>query len=156
MQRSKLQILVVVAGMALGSVAAAHGHGTVYQVLEDTPTVAAEFAYADGKPMQYSAVLVFGPDDDEVEHQNGRTDRLGRFAFCPDRSGTWRVEVSDGMGHKVVAEVDVQMDSGTAAAVGHQGLGGSVAAKTVAGLSLLANVALLAHLWQRRRREGNP
>ena len=56
--------------------------------------------------MSYAQTMIFSPQDQKTEYQNGRTDRKGRFAFYPDIVGKWRIEVSDGMGHKVQAEVN--------------------------------------------------
>jgi nickel transport protein len=82
-------------------------HGTGYRMLLEEETVRAEFYYSGGEPMAYAEILVFGPKDDAVEFQNGRTDRMGRFAFLPDRSGEWRMLVNDGRGHAVRAVVTI-------------------------------------------------
>ncbi len=81
-------------------------HGTGYKIIESSKAVVIEFYYSGGEPMSYAQVLVFSPQDQKTEYQNGRTDRKGRFAFYPDISGNWRIEISDGMGHKVQAEVN--------------------------------------------------
>src|SRR6056297_1589987 len=85
----------------------AAAHGTGYRVIEGAPVIAAEFFYSDKEPMRYAEVLVFSPENSEVEYQNGRTDQNGRFAFYPEMPGKWRITVNDGMGHAVRAEISV-------------------------------------------------
>lgn len=83
----------------------AWAHGVGYAV-DSSKTACVRIFYDDGKPMSYAKVKVFGPDDGTIEHQNGRTDKHGRFAFVPDAPGKWRVEAGDGMGHAIDAQVD--------------------------------------------------
>jgi nickel transport protein len=77
----------------------ARAHGTDYSLVEGEALTAVAFNYSDGEPMAYAEVLVFSPQDPKVEHQNGRTDKHGKFAFCPDMPGAWRISANDGMGH---------------------------------------------------------
>ncbi len=140
-------VLTLLAGFAAFCPTAGYAHGTVYQVLDTAATITAEFGYTDGQPMPFAEVLIFSPQDTEVEHQNGRTDRHGRFAFRPDVPGTWRVKVDDGTGHRVDARIEVAADLTTATPLDrHAHHHGSVWLKTVAGLSLLANLFLFAML----------
>jgi len=149
-------VVALVVGVGVLVPAAAVAHGTTYDLLDSAATVTARFGYDDGEPMMYAEVMVFRPGDDEIEYQNGRTDRLGHFAFSPDTAGAWRVEVSDGMGHKVTGDIRVDADLSGATAVSGQGRGpASKGLGVVAGLSLLANVALLS-LLHRRRSQGPP
>ena len=53
----------------------AFGHGTDYRLIGKGTLVATEFFYSDKTPMRYAEVMVFSPQDMEVEDQNGRTDR---------------------------------------------------------------------------------
>lgn len=89
------------------SVISAHAHGTDCRIIEDAEAVTFEFFYDDKEPMQYSEVLVFSPNDDRIEYQNGRTDSKGRFSFFPEAAGRWRIEVNDGMGHLAKGTVDI-------------------------------------------------
>lgn len=82
-------------------------HGVVYEVKEDK-TIIIKVAYDDGEPMNYAEIKIFSPDNKNIEHQNGRTDKNGCFAFLPDEIGEWKVVVNDGMGHGVVTEVKVE------------------------------------------------
>jgi len=86
-------------------------HGTAYRVIGDATVVTVEFYYSDKEPMRYAEVLVYSPKDAKIEFQNGRTDRNGRFCFCPDATGTWRMEVKDGTGHNVKSRVEVIKNS---------------------------------------------
>jgi nickel transport protein len=136
----------------------ADAHGTAYRVLENAKAVTAEFYYDDRQPMQYAEVLVFSPLDEKVEHQNGRTDRYGRFAFYPEAAGTWRIEVRDGMGHLARAAIDVVPDTSEKTesikptedkremASGHVSKSG----RAVFGLSIMFNLAAIAYFWKNR------
>jgi nickel transport protein len=132
-------------------------HGTDYRLLEDKQAIAAEFFYADQEPMRYAEVLVFSPGDGDVEYQNGRTDQQGRFAFCPDRSGTWQMKVSDGLGHAVQAKIVVGPAASGKGIEGLEGKEGSPAGKAsllinaLFGLSILLNLALGAYIWKGSR-----
>ncbi len=138
--------------LCLASTALAHA--VHYRVLEqDGDAVAFEVSFGPKEPAAYAAVLVYGPDDQEVEHQNGRTDRQGRFAFLPDRPGVWRVRVEAGMGHQVSFEVDVA-ESGTEPE--QEAVQGNVLSQTEIwiraglGASLLLNLGFLAARLRRR------
>lgn len=80
------------------------GHGTRATIETSSRVVVA--AYDDQSPMDGCDVNVYSPADREVPWQTGSTDPNGRFAFCPDTQGVWRVVVDDGMGHIVNLQVD--------------------------------------------------
>lgn len=139
----------------------AHAHGTAYKLLQSPTLAAIQFQYSDGEPMAYAEVLVFSPQELKVEHQNGRTDRHGKFAFCPDMPGAWRISVNDGMGHLCKATVQVDQEAATGKAERPRqetDLKAPVAAsrtiKIVAGLSLIANLAFAACFFRRRSNAG--
>lgn len=85
-------------------------HGTGYRVIQADRAVAVEFYYSDGAAMAYTESLVFSPENAEIEHQNGRTDKSGKVVFLPDMPGEWQVSVNDGTGHKVQARISVSSD----------------------------------------------
>jgi len=124
-------------------------HGTTYEILKDHSAITVQCSYSTDEPMAYAEVMVFGPVDQNIEFQNGRTDRQGRFAFCPDREGLWRVRVNDGMGHVINAEMNID-DTGTPAIKGDSIAepGRSRAAEIIAGLSLIINIFLGAYIWK--------
>jgi len=82
-------------------------HGVEYEVKEGKAVVL-KIGYDDGEPMSYAEVKIFSPDDKDIEHQNGRTDKNGCFAFSPDQLGEWKVIVNDGTGHGAVTKVEVK------------------------------------------------
>ncbi|MGM0453934.1 MAG: hypothetical protein ACQERN_12280 [Thermodesulfobacteriota bacterium] len=156
MKRSIIWILVMTGLLAVPATSLAHG--TDYRVTEDSRVVAAEFFYSDQSPMRYAEVLIFSPENDEVEFQNGRTDRNGRFAFCPKKPGKWHVKVNDGMGHAVDAVIEVpasnaQKDAADNASENERTIvgGASKFMKIGLGLSLLINIFLGMYVWQYRR-----
>lgn len=149
--------LVIFLLLVLAGPREAHAHGTASRVLEEAKMVAIEFSYSDGEPMRYAEVLVFSPEDQKVEHQNARTDRHGRVAFCPDTPGTWLITANDGMGH--LSEARVEVDPGPLSQEAEQkpeisdpGQPGpaSKTLKTLFGLSLILNLALGVHFFYRR------
>ena len=85
----------------------AEGHGTDYRILDARPAVAVAFIYSDNQPMRYAEVLVFSPQTDDFEYQNGRTDMNGRFVFYPDVPGKWRIQADDGTGHLERVSIDI-------------------------------------------------
>ena len=148
--------LAVAAGLGLfAGTASAHGVG--YQE-SDLRSVALDFFYSTGELMSYLKAEVFSPSDEKIAYQSGRTDAGGRFAFVPDKPGTWRVVVNDDDGHRAEAKVDVTQEfmSGGAA-------GGIVEEKKAApegldlylraglGVSLLFNIAVFVLLFRRKR-----
>lgn len=138
--------------------AVASAHGTDYRVLDDAPAVSAEFFYADGVPMCYAEVLIFSPDNEKVEYQNGRTDQAGRFAFVPSVPGSWKIQVSDGMGHAVHTAVDVKRKESSAegapasspnfADFRHLSHAAPLWIRAGLGLSALVNIFFFLYLWK--------
>jgi nickel transport protein len=135
----------------------AWSHGTDYSLVKEANLAAIEFHYSDGEPMSYAEVLVFSPQDRQVEHQNARTDRHGKFAFCPDIPGAWLITANDGMGHLCEATVEVSPEASSEkddTPQGQTGSGhpvqGSKILKIIAGLSLIFNLAFAAQSFHRR------
>ncbi|GFM34646.1 DUF4198 domain-containing protein [Desulfovibrio subterraneus] len=153
------RLLFAIALMVINA-SPAFGHGVSYGMAE-SKALTVFFAYSGNEPMSYVPVLVFGPQSTpDLEFQNGRTDAQGKFAFVPDRSGEWRVEASDGTGHKGVMTVTVTEDmltsgdatSGDGAYSAAQSAGTPpMAERTILGLSLLANLCLAGLLLRRRK-----
>ncbi|MFO7559300.1 MAG: carboxypeptidase-like regulatory domain-containing protein [Desulfobacterales bacterium] len=144
----------------------AFAHGTDYRLIGKDAVVAAEFFYSDNTPMQYADVLVFSPENDKVEYQNGRTDQNGRFAFLAETPGKWHIKVNDGMGHAVRATVTVSPGKAEPKTTGeapdnlqneiskkNNSLFGetSMGIKLVFGLSILMNIFLCMYVWKRKR-----
>jgi nickel transport protein len=86
--------------LMLATSGAVWAHGVSSEILKkDALVIVAE--YDDGEPMSYCEVKIFFSTGEGKQHQNGRTDRNGCFAFIPDRPGEWRITVEDGMGHAI-------------------------------------------------------
>lgn len=127
-------------------------HGMVWEITT-RQTVAILAAYDDGEPMAYAAVKIFAPGQDRIEHQNGRTDKNGTFAFMPDTSGQWRIIVDGGMGHVINASFEVDealtVAPGTALRTPQSRLHG-----ITAGLGLIFGLTGIA-LYLRGRQRGS-
>lgn len=136
----------------------AFGHGTGHHILSPESAVAVEFFYSDNQPMRYAEVLVFSPENDEVEYQNGRTDINGRFVFYPNSAGKWHIQANDGTGHLERVSVDIDREKeGDSEGQGFAGISGTHghdhshyslprAWAILLGASLIANVFLGLYL----------
>jgi nickel transport protein len=130
-------------------------HGTGHRLVTDRAAITVEFFYSDNEPMSYAEVLIFGPQDHQVEFQNGRTDRKGRFSVYPSVPGAWRIEASDGMGHKEEGIIDVKQEifdeeiaKNIKAIDVDKSAMPSMFLKTMAGLSLILNLFLVIYIWK--------
>ncbi|APF19373.1 hypothetical protein Calab_3677 [Caldithrix abyssi DSM 13497] len=81
-------------------------HGVTYHVVRDSAVIV-KLEYKSGEPISYAKIKIFAPDNDEVEYQNGRTDRNGCFAFVPDQEGVWAIKVDDGTGHGINKKITI-------------------------------------------------
>ena len=63
--------------------------------------------YADGSPVSDSDVSVYSPGKSEEKYTSGVTDSKGRFVFLPDKKGSWKINVDDGMGHMTRTAIEV-------------------------------------------------
>ncbi len=87
----------------------AHG---ITRTIEQGKSMVVTALYDDGEPISYASVKVFAPGKKDVEFQNGRTDKNGRFAFVPTEAGDWLVRLDDGTGHGFEEHVKVDADMG--------------------------------------------
>ncbi len=88
----------------------AHGVGFNLESSESAQVVS--FHYANGEPMAYAEILIYDPHSSDVEFQNGRTDRNGKFAFVPDSEGMWIVKAQDSKGHMADACIIISIKKG--------------------------------------------
>lgn len=96
--------------MWLLSFGQAFSHGLTHEVLQGGVGVRAE--YEAGDPMAFAEVRVFAPGQEEV-YQEGFTDADGSFMIRAATPGPWRVEIDDGMGHKLKTTLDADVLSMT-------------------------------------------
>ena len=148
--RPFLNIKIICILIALATPGIVLAHGTGYRVLEPGKAVTIECYYSDETAMAYADTKVFSPENLKLEHQNGRTDKNGRVAFFPDTPGTWRVTVSDGMGHKIQAQVEP--GNIPPIKIQNQGsLGHSHALTAAMGISLIFNLCAGIVLMRRKK-----
>lgn len=91
--------------------AAARGHESGHSVLARPLVgggVAMQFVLSSGEPLADASIRIDAPDG--AVHLAGRSDRLGRAAFVPDRPGAWRLEITDRRGHTAVQQVEIGAD----------------------------------------------
>ena len=115
------------------------------------------FSYSTGDVAAYAEAKLYGPDSADVEFQHGRTGAQGRFAFLPDKPGTWTIVVADNMGNKDSHTVTITLsDGGTVEReVAPSGFSESLRAlpvlfRAVLGVSLLLNLFLGLALFRHR------
>ena len=95
----RCQALCLILGLFLfqgGHLVSAHG----LRATVDRGGVVLTAVFSDGRPAADMSVAVYAPGDSE-RFWSGRTDRNGRFAFFPDREGTWDILIYDRMGHRL-------------------------------------------------------
>ncbi|MBU8869614.1 MAG: hypothetical protein KOO60_01950 [Gemmatimonadales bacterium] len=100
--------ITIVAGLGTES---AFAHAIDHRVSGGQAKVVEVF-FADGRPFSFESFEVSGPGD-RSPFLIGRTDKLGRVVFIPDRSGEWSVKVWSEDGHGLQTTVVVG-DSETA------------------------------------------
>lgn len=81
-------------------------HGVNYKKIEGG--VGIEARYDNGEPISLAETKIFSPVSADETFQEGFTDINGRFIFYPDRSGNWKIFISDGMGHGVSTSIEVK------------------------------------------------
>lgn len=147
-------IIVVSLLVVCAVVHSAFAHALKGVRIEGVAPVALEFSYSTGEAPAYAAIEVYGPDNDKVEFQNGRTDRLGRFSFVPDMPGLWRVVLADNMGHKTEIPVNVQLNEnkGVQNQKASEQQSASTGMKALLGVSLLLNIGFFLSWILRRKR----
>jgi nickel transport protein len=134
----KTPLLVLFFLLLAASAAWAHG---LFASVVQYPSVVLRFEYSSGEPLAYAEVRIFAPETSDVEYQNGRTDAGGRFAFMPNRSGKWSIACSDGMGHRVHKEIDIDESDRPASDAAAPSGGPPRWLVTLLGISLIANAA---------------
>jgi hypothetical protein len=134
-----LMLLLPAACMAHGAECSTVSGGAAIEAVSD-----------DGSPMAYCDVEVVRPGMPDEAFQVGSTDPLGRFAFVPDTTGTWKVTVDDGMGHLAACEIEVGPHGvGIASGGGTDRFGG-----VIVGVAVIFGIFGLVALLYSRRRHG--
>ena len=149
-KRKARGILKAIAGLMICLAApGAMAHGVHAHAIEGGYGLRAVFS--NGEPMAFAEVTVYAPETGDEIWQRGTTDRQGNFLFMPDRPGTWRMIINDGLGHAVQSEITVDEDG--VAHVEH--VHGSHAGiwQALAGLGLLFGLFGIWSLARSRRPE---
>jgi hypothetical protein len=82
-------------------------HGVIWEE-SSKRSYGVEFSYDDGSIMSFVEVKVFGPNDESLFYQTGRTNEFGTYAFIPSEDGKWLVTADDGNGHLAKADIEVK------------------------------------------------
>ncbi len=144
-----LSLLVILLPLSVSA------HGTGYRQLPNTKAVSVEFYYSTGEPMLFSEVLVFSPQDKQMEFQNGRTDKKGRFSFYPDCSGNWQITVKDEMGHSVNAHFNVtELKNGDSQAASQTSEKMPLAQGVATGIGIIFGIFGIMTIFNKRKKES--
>ncbi|MGY0162967.1 hypothetical protein [Edwardsiella tarda] len=150
-------VLLPLAGW-LAAPAGAHAHSVLAHDLSSDQARVVQFGYSTGDDAPFAQIKVYAPNDAATEYQNGRTDRLGRFAFVPNQRGEWRLEMRDGMGHALSHPITVSAPSGQAASqpIKHDLFSRfALPLRALLGVSLLLNLCAAAGYMARQHRRKN-
>jgi APA family basic amino acid/polyamine antiporter len=151
---SLLALLVLGSGLLLGSGAPskALAHGTEGGItVQQGILVQAE--YSDGEPMAYANIKISRMGEN-TPFQQGNLDRRGRFLFLPDQNGTWTVEITDGMGHRLALSKEISDLDRLASVRSREGKEKAplpMTAKAGMGLAIILGLAGIWAWWASRR-----
>lgn len=140
--------------------ASAHAHRVLAQELPRHETRVVQFGYSTGDNAPFAQITVFSPGPTDSEYQNGRTDRLGRFAFAPNQSGEWRIMMRDGMGHAITHTLTVGPLTTTSPPVIRDGAARfATPLRALLGISILINlyaaIGYLARYFERKKQHAH-
>ncbi|WP_027721985.1 hypothetical protein [Maridesulfovibrio zosterae] len=145
--------LFVAAGIIIFS-GTSWAHGVSYEMIENSPSITFRSGFSSGDPIAYGEVLIYSPENSEVEYQNGRTDKNGVFSFLPDGPGVWKVEVYGGLGHKLMFEIPIDEKGKEKPELEKKGLlQSSQTMRAALGISILFNIALAALYFSARKKK---
>lgn len=83
-------------------------HDLMYKVLEHNAVVIT-FSFGNGSDFSYNSYEVYGPNE-KIPFSVGKTDKLSRVIFIPNKKGIWRVKVFSGDGHGKEIEIDIDKE----------------------------------------------
>jgi len=152
--KSPLSVLLIATVLVIPLIAPskALAHGTQGEIaVQQGLLVRAE--YSDGEPMAYANIKISRLGED-TPFQQGNLDRRGRFLFLPDQDGTWTVEITDGMGHRLALsrKVDDTESLASIESVKKQHKAElPLAAKLGSGLSVILGLCGIWAWWTSRR-----
>ncbi|MFN2372116.1 MAG: hypothetical protein ABR506_13325, partial [Candidatus Krumholzibacteriia bacterium] len=139
-----------VLALALLPAAAALAHG-VEATVGHGGAVTVTVRHEGGSPLAFVPCEVLPPGGPPA-FQVGRTDRLGRVVFLPDRAGEWTVKITGEDGHGAVVPVVVDAALAAVGAGAPRPAGGGRAWKLMAGVGVLLGVFGIVSLTLQRRR----
>ncbi len=88
-------------------------HDLHHKVLNQEAVVVA-FSFGGESDFSYQSYEVYAPNS-EIPFAVGRTDKLSRVIFIPDRQGEWMVKVMSEDGHGAEVKVTIDKDFGVQA-----------------------------------------
>ncbi len=102
----KLAILIFI--LAISNFVFAH---QIQVEIKNEKAVVIRLYYPDGTPFAYEKFEIYSPDNKKIPFQVGRTDKLGRIIFLPNKSGQWRVKAISQDGHGIDKEIYINENS---------------------------------------------
>ena len=149
-----LTLLVLGSALLLGPGAPskALAHGTEGEIAVRQGLLV-EAEYSDGEPMAYANISISRMGED-TPFQQGNLDRRGRFLFLPDHNGTWTVEITDGMGHRLALSKEISELDRLASVRSREGKEKAplpLTAKAGMGLAIILGLSGIWAWWASRR-----
>ena len=153
--KEKLILLICVIVSVLVLTRNASPHGVLGKIIMQKG-VLVEAEYDDGEPMSYSSTEIFDSEEN-LPFQAGRTDRNGRFLFCPDKSGDWKVIVNDGMGHRLALKTHIDKSLALSTINSQQTAKNSNLSryeKALMGISVIFGISGILFWWMGYKKRG--
>ena len=149
------RMLAAVATAAVGGLVSSAWAHEVLHTVERGRAIAVKAYFADGEVLAYTEYQVFSPADAKIPYQKGRTDRSGYLAFVPDRTGKWKVKITDSSGHGLDLDVAVEKLGSSPEQAGRAApevpASWAFALRPILGAAVIAGVFLVMLLAYRRR-----
>ncbi len=79
-------------------------HGVDFEFFKGAKGI--RFFYEDGTPISFGEYKIYSPD--KKVFSEGYLDKKGRVLFMPDKTGKWKIEVRDGLGHGIEKEIEIK------------------------------------------------
>ncbi len=79
-------------------------HGVKHEFFENARGI--RVYYEEGEPFSFAYYKIYSPDGKIFAE--GKTDKMGRILFMPDRKGKWKIEVDDGLGHGFIKVFNIE------------------------------------------------
>lgn len=151
--KARARLILLLTALWICVVSTAHAHGVNWTQERADGAIVLAFEYSDGTKMAFAKVKVVDPENRTF--QSARTDRRGHFALAGDNlqpAGDWLVSVNDGQGHVLRVPLKISGEQTAPVAAPPQRSEIGLLWRALFGLSLIANLTVVAFWLGKRRR----